>query len=603
MARGEKGEKGARADRSDRSRGGVSVRRISIAAAIVFGLLAMTAFVLVLRTEHHVHSNRSAGQAARDFGTLSNLVQRQEILVQDYRTRPGVQYQFIGDTRVVKSMLARLSRQPREAADAARLSAIYGNFLATAQRYFVARDAGNLELANRIDAHRLHSTAGALVGTAMVVTERNAAEAERSSSKLEGVADFMVVVLPIAFLLAGAALYALARAGRRSQRAEAEALTEVRLLEQAARTDSLTGLRNHRAFEEDLAAAVAEAGRTDSSLCLVSLDVKGLKRVNDSLGHHVGDRLLRHVSAALAASSDPPQAAYRVGGDEFALVLRGAGVWMGYGAGERIRAELNAAGGETDVAVGVAEARPLEGAFELVQHADLALISAKRTNRQVVVYSPELEGSVQRRGKPARADRHQLQVLASALARAVDAKDGYTRSHSETVSNLCALIGVELGLGAERLAKLRIAGLLHDVGKIGTPDAILKTARGLTKEEYETIKQHPALGEGILRAADLEDEAGWIRCHHERPDGKGYPDGLSGEEIPLESRIISVADAFEAMISDRSYRDGRAEREALRELEEFSGTQFDPRCVAALRAGLRIPSAAALDSGRAPAPA
>jgi diguanylate cyclase (GGDEF)-like protein/putative nucleotidyltransferase with HDIG domain len=398
----------------------------------------------------------------------------------------------------------------------------------------------------------------------------------------------MIVVLAIAFLLSGGALYALARAGRRSQRAEAEARAEVRLLEHAARTDSLTGIWNHRAFEEDLAAAIAGAGRANSPLCLVSLDVKGLKQVNDSLGHQVGDRLLRQVAAALTASTDESNAAYRVGGDEFAVLLRDAGAWTGFGAGEQIRVELKSAGGEIDIAVGVAEARPLEGAFELVRHADLALINAKRTNRQVIVYSPELEGTVE--SDPAPADRHQLQVLSTALARAVDAKDSYTRSHCETVSNLSVLVGAELGLGADRLAKLRIAGLLHDVGKIGTPDAILNKPAALTDSEYETIKEHPVLGEGIMRAADLDEEARWVRHHHERPDGAGYPDGLRGGEIPVESRIIGVTDAFEAMISDRPYRKGRSEGAALQELEKFSGSQFDPACVAALRAGLQISS-------------
>jgi HD-GYP domain-containing protein (c-di-GMP phosphodiesterase class II) len=252
---------------------------------------------------------------------------------------------------------------------------------------------------------------------------------------------------------------------------------------------------------------------------------------------------------------------------------------------------LQAAGGEIDVAVGVAEASPLEGAFDLVRHADLALINAKRTNRQAIVYSAELEGTVE--GEPLPADEHQLRVLSTALARAVDAKDSYTRSHSETVSNLCILTGSELGLSPDRLAKLRIAGLLHDVGKIGTPDAILNKPSGLTEAEYETIKEHPVLGEGIIGAADLDEEARWVRHHHERPDGQGYPDGLRGDEISIEARIIGVADAFEAMISDRPYRQGRSESEALDELERYSGSQFDPDCVAALRVGLRIDSAPA----------
>jgi diguanylate cyclase (GGDEF)-like protein len=590
MARGHD-RRGARTDRREDSGGRSGARRALIAAGVVFVLLAVTAIVLGLRTENQVERNRAAGNAAHDFGRISGLVQRQELLIGDYRLRPGVEYQFVGETRAVKELLATREGEPRDMADAARLSAIYQRFLETTRRYFRARDSGRDQLAGRIDATKLHSVAAALAGTAAVITEKNAVEADRSSAETENVSETMLVLLPIAFVLAGIALYVLARAGRRSQRAEADARAEVKVLEHAARTDSLTGLRNHRAFEQDLAAAIGRAGRDNSPLSLVSLDVKGLKKVNDSMGHQVGDRLLRQVAEALSQSAEPPFAAYRVGGDEFAALMPGVGAWAGFSAGERIRADLRAAGDEADVAVGVAEARPLEGAFDLVRHADLALINAKRTNRQVIVYSAELEGTIE--GEPLPADEHQLRVLSTALARAVDAKDSYTRSHSETVSNLCVMIGGELGLSPDRLAKLRIAGLLHDVGKIGTPDAILNKPSSLTDAEYETIKEHPVLGEGMIAAADLDEEARWVRHHHERPDGQGYPDGLRGDEIPIEARVIGVADAFEAMISDRPYRLGRSESEALDELERYSGSQFDPDCVAALRVGLRIDSAPA----------
>ncbi len=575
-------------------RGGFSVRGISIATVIVFGLLMVIAMVLGFRTEHHVESTREAGHAARAFGSINGLVQAQEIAANDYPNNPDARFTFKSNLAPIRANLADLLRDPDAESDAGNVSRVYDQFLVAARRYFTLVDSGQLDLAAKVDRLEVEPTQGLLSAIATATTTRNAAAADDTNSKLEDASETMLVVLPIAFVLAGCILFVLARAGRRSQRAEADARAEVKLLEHAALTDSLTGLGNHRAFEEDLAAALGEAGRTNSPVCLVSLDVDGLKRVNDSLGHQVGDRRLRQVAAAVLAATTPSDGAYRVGGDEFALLLRGAGAWTGFSAGERVRGELNAAEADIDVAVGVAEASPLEGKFDLVRHADLALISAKRTHRQVIVYSPELDGSVE--GEAVPANEHQVQVLSTALARAVDAKDAYTRSHSETVSNLCALIGSELGLKPERIAKLRTAGLLHDVGKIGTPDAILNKPSPLTESEYETIREHPVLGEGILRAADLDEESRWVRSHHERPDGAGYPDGLRGDEVPLESRIIGVADAFEAMISDRPYREGRSEGEALQELADFSGTQFDPDCVAALHAGLRMSSTA--DPGR-----
>jgi putative nucleotidyltransferase with HDIG domain len=191
------------------------------------------------------------------------------------------------------------------------------------------------------------------------------------------------------------------------------------------------------------------------------------------------------------------------------------------------------------------------------------------------------------RRRLAQADKQKVDV-ATALVRAVDAKDSCTGMHSATVSSLCALIARQLGFESERVKRLRVAGLLHDIGKIGTPDAILNKAGKLTDAEFEVIKEHSVRGAEIARAAHLEEEAKWIRHHHERIDGLGYPDGLADDQIPLESRIILVADGFEAMISDRPYRKGCSQETAMEELERHAGRQFDPDCVTALRDVVRI---------------
>jgi diguanylate cyclase (GGDEF)-like protein len=590
------GNRGPREERSGRRSGArLSLRAISIASALVFGLLAVVAMVLAVRTEDHVEATRAAGHGARGFGTVSGLVQGQELLIEQYGTRSGAEYQFVGETRKVRGILADLEDSRRTAFEAEQLAVTYDRFVSAAAQYFGAVDSGKTGLARELDRRNLAPITRELIGLTVPITQQNADQADSSSARLEAVTDFMVIVLAIAFLIAGATLFRLARAGQRSQRREAEAVAEVRLLEHAALTDSLTGLRNHRAFEEDLAAMIAETGRTNSPLCLVSFDVEGLKKVNDALGHQVGDGRLRQVAAALLASASASDRVYRVGGDEFALLMPDVGAWTGFSAAERARAELGTSGADVDVAAGVAEAQPLEGKYELIRHADVALINAKRTHRQVIVYSPELDATLD--GASTRGVEHQSEVLSTALARAVDAKDTYTRSHSETVSNLCVLIAAQLGIDPDRIAKLRIAGLLHDVGKIGTPDAILNKPTSLTDEEYEAIKEHPVLGEGILRAADLDVEATWVRHHHERPDGRGYPDGMGGSNLPIESRIIGVADAFEAMISDRPYRKGRSETEALEELERYAGAQFDPECVRALRRGLQIPDEDEIEVG------
>jgi HD-GYP domain-containing protein (c-di-GMP phosphodiesterase class II) len=166
--------------------------------------------------------------------------------------------------------------------------------------------------------------------------------------------------------------------------------------------------------------------------------------------------------------------------------------------------------------------------------------------------------------------------VVEALAAAVDAKDHYTHNHSERVAGYAREIAFELGLSPARVELLEIAGRLHDVGKIAVPDTILLKSGRLTPAEYEEIKRHSAAGETIVRDIGLGEIALFVRHHHERWDGGGYPDGLRGEEIPIESRILGVVDAFDAMTHDRSYQAAIDLPEAIIEIESNLGTQFDP---------------------------
>jgi len=182
---------------------------------------------------------------------------------------------------------------------------------------------------------------------------------------------------------------------------------------------------------------------------------------------------------------------------------------------------------------------------------------------------------------------HANLATVEALAAAVDAKDPYTRGHSRRVSDYGAAVAYALGWPPEDIARVRRAGLLHDVGKIGIPDAVLTKPGPLTMEEFAIIKEHPAIGERVLTAVPyLREVLPAVRHHHEQWDGRGYPDGLAKDRIPSDATILIVVDAFDAMTSSRTYRSALSIREARRRLHEGSGTQFDPRIVAAFEQAL-----------------
>jgi diguanylate cyclase (GGDEF)-like protein/putative nucleotidyltransferase with HDIG domain len=363
------------------------------------------------------------------------------------------------------------------------------------------------------------------------------------------------------------------------QRSTHRALNAIRL----ALTDPLTGLGNHRHFHERLQRELANAEENGGLVSLCFLDVDDFKRINDQHGHPAGDRVLSQVASRLRQGGE----AFRLGGDEFAVLLPGVEDRSALGIAESIVArigdtELGVAGAIT-VSAGVAT-YPQHGRERdsLIRLADGALYWAKEHGKnQVRLARPDVAELSEFRRVASGADRVARFRAAASLARAVDSRDAYTGSHSERVSALAEKIADQLGLSAEEIELTRLAGSLHDLGKLAIPEEILRKPSGLTDAERIVLERHPQIGYRMLESLGVDPIADWVLHHHERWDGDGYPDGLAREEIPLGARIIFVADAFDAMTSNRLYRDPVPVRQALREVERCSGSQFDPEVVAA----------------------
>jgi diguanylate cyclase (GGDEF)-like protein len=562
------------------------VTRRTFPAMAIAGIVLLAAFA-----SWSAWTMTSAAQEVRRSTVQSDAFQRARYAVEEeasvaraYRLAPDptLQQDLDRARRGLQTALAMASRDG-SAADrqvAARVLAMNDEALASIRRVIEATNRADANRANEIDTRSLTPILAAqqeLLDDAAADHRRLALSSLRSSQRSERV---MVIVTLVAFSLGVLLVLAVGKVLGVREQLERARLTEMDRLRMVALTDNLTGLLNHRSFHEDLAEALAQATASEP-LSLVLLDLDGLKDINDRQGHQEGDECICGLADALRAATGDADGAYRIGGDEFALLIRGTRAIPALNLVQRMQGGLTRtpSGHRISATAGIAESTGSIDRDELIRRADLALINAKRNRRHGLIHSATLEPSVAH----VRTDPRETDVLASALARAVDAKDAYTHSHCETVSELCALIGHELGLEPDRVAHLRTAGLLHDVGKIGIPDRILQKPEALTDEEFEVMKRHAQLGHEIVMAAERPIEAGWILHHHERIDGNGYPAGLAGEQIPLESRIILVADAFEAITADRPYRQHSSIEQALAELRRHSGSQFDPTCVDALR--------------------
>jgi len=337
--------------------------------------------------------------------------------------------------------------------------------------------------------------------------------------------------------------------------------------------DGLADLPDRQGFARALEAELERSRRGEErfALLLVELD-------RDAPANASGTSGAGRVATALADSTRLFDVVARVDAGRFAVIVPGADSAGGAVLCERVREALRARGPDcVAVSVGVAHFPEHGGSAELLlRSAELALTTAEELGGdRCVAYSFDLEETL---------DAHEADDRAEpplTLSELLDMRDPGTASHDQEVAAYAEQTALELGFSPERAVRIRLAALLHDVGKAGIPTAIVGRPGPLSSDESEEMRGHPEIGAHLLAGTELEDLAPWIEAHHEQPDGGGYPAGLAGAEIPLEASIIAVADAYAAMIADRVYRPAIGEETARAELERGAGTQFEARVVRA----------------------
>jgi diguanylate cyclase (GGDEF)-like protein len=326
-----------------------------------------------------------------------------------------------------------------------------------------------------------------------------------------------------------------------------------------ALTDALTGLGNRRALSNDLARSMGHAGR--ETLVLVLFDLDGFKHYNDCFGHPAGDDLLVRLGANLQRRVADHGRAYRMGGDEFCALLHP----------RLARPAL--------VAANAAAALHERGeGFDIGSSHGFVVLPEETDDPAEALRLADQRMYAEKHGGRTSAGSQSRDVLLRALAE----RNPELGEHLTTVAELAVAVARRLGLEEAAVEEVRHAADLHDVGKVAIPDAILNKPGPLDDEEWVFMRRHTIIGERIVAAAPaLREVAVLVRASHERHDGRGYPDGLAGDEVPLGARIVSVCDSYDAMVADRPYRAALPQDVALAELERCAGTQFDPVVVAA----------------------
>lgn len=351
------------------------------------------------------------------------------------------------------------------------------------------------------------------------------------------------------------------------RREEEQKISEAKIYKELATHDQLTGLKNRRAFEQKLRETEAEQQEANGAV-LIMMDINGLKSTNDQYGHLAGDELIITTARLIESVYGNDGECYRIGGDEFVVVMNNPKNSVNYYSAmlnKKIAAHNETSRWKISIASGYSCMFKSTG--------ERLSVSEWKQEADIKMYRNKVSMNTGDDRNLAR----DLQNIIDCIVTTLEARDEYTADHSARVSELSLFIGSRLGISSATLYNVEKAASLHDIGKVGIPDSILRKAGPLTDEEFGIVKRHSEIGADIIsKAQGMYDISQIILHHHERYDGRGYPDGISGTDIPLESRIIAIADSIDAMTSKRVYRDSMSIDECKAEIERNIGTQFDP---------------------------
>jgi diguanylate cyclase (GGDEF)-like protein/putative nucleotidyltransferase with HDIG domain len=363
---------------------------------------------------------------------------------------------------------------------------------------------------------------------------------------------------------------------------------ENRQLAERAVHDPLTGLLNEKEYHTRVSEEMAKTDQEGTDTCVCELLIDRQDERIRRRGFAKSDAVIKAIARRIESVAGL-ESAFRIGSDRFALLLADTNAVEAYEICSRTaQAARDVDEDAVTFSVGVASARLTSSdPGTLISFASGAAYWASTTGGdRIVLFDPEVVKATDSKSHIASIEEQSHNRLLEALAAAVDARDPYTRHHSLGVARLVEGFAEHLQLHPERIEMLRNAALMHDLGKIGIADSVLMKPGQLTEAEYEIIRTHSELGARILSSGSSSEMVSWVRAHHERWDGRGYPDGLSGEGIPYEARLLTICDAYDAMTSDRPYRQGLTLTEAVEELKACAGTQFDPNLVEPFLEGL-----------------